>query len=411
VDTELILHRAPWIAPIVRPVHADGGVVVGGGRIVAAGLFRDLRRRFDGCRIVDHPESVLLPGLVNAHIHLELSHLGHLARSGPPACFTAWIESLLEARTMDLRSDEELLAIAGVTLDRLYRDGVIVLADIGNTVIGRSLQAGFPGLLLHFTEYLGHGRAGLPGHLDRLSREAEEHLCTAHAPYSVHAVLFRALKERARRLGHPFAVHVAETEAEIEMIRRGRGELVDFLRRRGFWDNSFQATGIDNTGSVQYLHQLGVLDEQTLCVHMVHVGEAEMALLAASRAGICLCPGSNRFLGVGRPPLAAYLRHGLLPALGTDSLASNPELSLWREMRLLAEEHPGVQPEDILAMATLGGARGLLVDGEFGSLEPGRRADILAVPVPAGLADGREVAEFLVTAGQSVDPCWIRERE
>ncbi len=406
MDTSVIIHRAPWLVAVSRPVLADGAVAVSDGRIAAVGTFADLGARFPGCRVIDHEQHVLLPGLVNGHAHLELSHLAHLAQA-TPAGFTAWIESLLAARMADGRGDEEIRAEAAAVLARMYADGIIAVADIGNTPVARDLQAGYAGVLLHFTEYLGHGRAGLPGHLDRLAHEADDHACTAHAPYSVHRVLLQALKERARRLGHLFPVHVAETAAEVEMVSRGEGEMAGFLRSRGFWDGSFRATGIDKSGSVQYLHQLGVLDETTLCVHAVHVSGAEIDLLAASGAAICLCPGSNRFLDVGRPPLADYLDRGLLPALGTDSPASNPELSIWREMRLLAGDHPGVRPADILAMATLGGARALHLARDFGTLEPGRRADILAVALPVAPADADELLEYLVTGGRSIQPRWI----
>lgn len=408
MDATVTIHRAPWIIPVTRPVLADGGIAVRQGRIVAVGPFADLRAGFSGSPVVDHEQQVLLPGLVNAHAHLELSHLSHLNQTRP-AGFTTWVEALLAARMADGRSDEEILAAAADTLARMHADGVIAVADIGNTPVARSLQETFPGVLLHFTEYLGHGRAGLPAHLDRLAREESRTCCTAHAPYSVHAVLLRELKKRARRLGHIFPIHVAETAAEVEMVSTGRGELPAFLRRRGFWDGSFRPTGIDNTGSVQYLHDLGVLDDKTLCVHAVHVSEGEIGLLAAAGAGVCLCPGSNRFLAVGHPPLAGFLRHGLLPALGTDSLASNPELSLWQEMRLLARAHPRVAPADILAMATLGGARALHLD-ELGSLEEGRRADILAIALPTPPAHDDELYEFLVTAGRSIQPRWIGER-
>ncbi|MCI5164238.1 MAG: hypothetical protein D3917_19945 [Candidatus Electrothrix sp. AX5] len=198
-------------------------------------------------------------------------------------------------------------------------------------------------------------------------------------PYSTHLDLLRALKNRTTRLGQIFSIHVAESTAEHDMISQGTGEMREFLEQRGFWESSFQPTGSDSKGPVSYLHQHGLLDSRTLCVHCLHVTDQEMDLLAKTKAKICLCPGSNRYLGVGTAPVEKYLRKGILPALGTDSLTSNPELSIWREMRLLAEEHPTVDPADILRMATLGGAEALGLDRQLGSLETGKVIPIFVI--------------------------------
>jgi cytosine/adenosine deaminase-related metal-dependent hydrolase len=126
------------------------------------------------------------------------------------------------------------------------------------------------------------------------------------------------------------------------------------------------------------MERLGLLDAETICVHGVHISATEAELLAGRRAGVCLCPGSNRVLGVGRARVDMLLAKGLKPCLGTDSLASNRELNLWREMRILQEDHPGVTPAAIFAMATINGAMAA-GHGELGALTPGRAARILAV--------------------------------
>ncbi len=191
------------------------------------------------------------------------------------------------------------------------------------------------------------------------------------------------------------------------MMSQGRGEIPEFLKRRGFWDGSFQPTGIDKSGGVQYLHQLGVLDDKTLCVHCIHVTAQEIALLADSCSKVCICPGSNRYLNVGKAPVQQYLEQGFLPALGTDSLASNPEISIWREMQLLAEDHPEVEYADILAMATAGGAAALGFADDIGTLEPGKQADFLAVELPEDVYSAADVYSWLVTTGSSLQPVWI----
>ena len=119
-----------------------------------------------------------------------------------------------------------------------------------------------------------------------------------------------------------------------------------------------------------------------------------------------MCPGSNRFLGVGKAPVTEFLAHGILPALGTDSRASNTVLSMWREMSLLREDHPGLEPEIVFGMATRGGADAWGVAGDIGTLEPGKRALVLKIG-SMGMASGDEVFEFMTTVGESVQVEWL----
>lgn len=402
-----VVHRAPWVLPIAHASISDGGVAVQSGRITTVGRFSEIVRCLPGAAVVDHPDSVLLPALINAHTHLELSYLAHLSQQPPPATFTGWIENMLDARAKSGLNDEAVQEAACSSLVDQQNDGVTAIGDISNTGLTRNLSSDFLGNLLCFKEYLGLRASGVEQSLQSLQTEADHHFCSAHAPYSTHADLLRALKKRALLAGHIFPIHVAEPHAESDMMSRGRGELVDFLKRRGFWDDSFQPTGIDNSGSVQYLHQLGLLDDKTLCVHSIHVSEAEIELLVKAGSKVCLCPGSNNYLGVGKAPLKKYLQAGMLPSLGTDSLASNPEISMWREMQLLADDHPNVDPANILVMATAGGAEALDLESEIGTLEPGKKARFLKVSLPDTVNNITALYEYLVTTGSSMHPQWI----
>lgn len=399
------LHCAPWVVPVSQPPINDGGVATSQGTILAVGERQELLRRYPQAECRAYPTSVLTPALINGHIHLELSHLAELATAPFKTSFTGWITRLLELRDALGATGEQVEQAALETARRQYRSGVSVLADIGNTPVGRSLAASFPGELLAFTEYLGLAERTLPKNLDRLNHESDAALCTGHAPYSTHPRLLQRLKERAVALDRVFPVHVAEPAAEGEMIRQGRGEIVDFIRKRGFWDGSFTPTG--QGGSIQYLYDLGVLDHRTLCVHAIHVLSEEIRIMAGEGVKVCLCPGSNQFLRTGTAPVRTYLDHGILPALGTDSLASNPELSLWREMGILAEQHPDVEADEIFRMATQGGAEALGLGHRFGSLEPGKAADLLAVPVSETPSNNEQVYRILVRAGSSVEPIRI----
>ena len=406
MQSQVVIHRAPWVLPISRPVIINGAVAVQSGHIAEVGLYTDVCRTFPAASVVDYPDCVLLPALVNAHAHLELSNLAHLSSLPAPATFTGWIENMLAEREKIGFSAESVHSAALEALSGQHSDGVTAIADISNTGLTRELAAHFNGKLLCFKEYLGLRAAGVAPALQALQAE-EDGVCTAHAPYSTHVDLLTALKKRAAHLGHVFPLHVAEPLSESLMMSHGRGEIPEFLKRRGFWDNSFQPTGIDNSGSVQYLHQLGVLDEKTLCVHCVHVSDKEIELLVTTGSSICLCPGSNRYLGVGKAPVVKYLQNGILPALGTDSLASNPEISIWREMQLLAEDYPDIDHADIAAMATLGGAAALGLEAETGTLEPGRQADFLAIRLPGSVGNADQLYSYLVTTGSGMRPEWI----
>lgn len=392
----MIIRRAPWLLPVSSPPVADGGIAVQAGRIAAVGPFREVRRSWPGAQVIEHPDCVLLPGLINAHAHLELSHLSQLGQQPAPSSFPAWIERLLAARSQASADDAAVLKAARQALAQQQAEGVAVLADISNSgLTSQLLAAEFSTRLLVFKEYLSLRTDSAEAALLRLQQESDKQPCTGHAPYSTHPLLLHGLKARARRLGHIFPIHTAESTAEIELLRSGQCELRVFLEQRGAWDGTFLPMGKAG-GAVHYLHQHGLLDSRTLCVHCVHIDKEEIALLAASGAKVCLCPGSNRSLDVGKAPLASLLRQGILPAIGTDSLASNPQLSVWRELRLLAEEQPSVPPETLLAMATLGGAAALGLDKALGSLEAGKEAVILTAAMERVPPDAAGVLEWLM---------------
>jgi len=391
------------------PPLRDGAVAIQDHTIVACAPFAHLEAEFTQAEVVDHPQSVLMPGLVNAHIHLELSNLAYLAQGDLPASFSGWIAEMLQERESLGVVGSHVEAAAQKMLTEQYDSGVLVLADIGNTNIGGKLAGSFPGTLFPFLEYLGLSKASLGSALKKLAKTDEQVACTAHASYSTHPELIRALKQRADRLGQLFPLHVAEPESESSLLDDGSGEMAEFLKKRGFYEDVFTRGGQKKSseGAVAYLHRLGILNSRTLCVHAVHVSEDEIELLQKSQANVCLCPGSNRFLQVGKAPVSAYLRRGILPALGTDSAASNPCPSLWSEMSLLAEDHPGVAPHDILRMATLGGALALGVENRYGALASGRVAHFLSLPLQDDPRNAEDLCAALVSAGPAAGVQWI----
>ncbi|MDH4318789.1 MAG: amidohydrolase family protein, partial [Desulfobulbaceae bacterium] len=295
MNSPVVIHRAAWVLPISEPIIRDGAVAVLGGKILALGPFDQLKQRFSGVEVLHHGACVLMPPLINAHVHLELSHIAFLGREQPPASFTSWVERLIKERGRHPFSEEEILEKGREVLRNLYNQGVSGLGDTGNLLASASIGADFPGRSLFFHEHLGFSPQAAERELQAAQGEGVEGNCTPHAPYSCNSLLIKGLKERAQRNNTLISIHVAETEAENRFIRHGDGPFRDFLEKLGAMDPTFRAEAIDNCGAMRYLNQHGILDQGTICVHCVHVNDMEIQYIADSGAKVCLCPGSNRF--------------------------------------------------------------------------------------------------------------------
>ncbi|HET98306.1 MAG TPA: amidohydrolase [Desulfurivibrio alkaliphilus] len=398
------LYRAPLVLPVISPPLVDGAVLTADERVLAVGPWAELRGEADeSTKVVDYDGHALLPALVNAHCHLELAHLDFLARDyqPEPGEITAWIRRLLAERQEcgAIAPEDAMLAFA-----QLFAGGCRTVIDIGNDPAGAAVGRHFRARLLFHLELLGLSGEREEAALARLAACPAELCCTGHAPYSAGARLLRALKERTLADGCLLPIHVAESAAEEEFLLSGGGPMADFLRERGVDLAAFSPPGCS---AVAWLDRLGLLDERTLCVHAVRVSREDVALLADRKAGVCLCPGANRYLGVGKAPLELLLEHDILPALGTDSPAGNPHFSLWREMQTLREDHPAVAPATVLAMASRAGARLAGREKETGVIAPGVESSLLAVPCPAAGCDPEAALEYLTTAGGDVRLEWI----
>lgn len=399
------LFAADWVVPVASAPIPEGGVLVEGPRIVEVGRAQALRRAgLD--EVQDLAGHLLLPGLVNAHTHLELSFLkGRLSPSLP---FDGWIEALVG----ELReADEATLADAARSgLAELIANGTTAVGDISRSGISHPLLAasGLKGVV--FVEVLGfhpdhvsQALDGAAGTLDRLAAGPETARrvgITPHAPYSTSPALYQEAAGLARRRGLPVALHLAETPEEELFVQEGRGPLRDLLERLGIWYEDFPIPGCS---PVAYLESLRVL-AGALAVHCNTVTDDEdIGRLSAAGARVVLCPASNAWFGrPSRHPLPLMLEAGLLCALGTDSLASNDRLDILAEMTLCAAIHPELAPETILHMATDWAAEALGLSERCGSLEAGKAADLVALRLPAG--DIKEPVSWVVgeATGQDV---------
>jgi cytosine/adenosine deaminase-related metal-dependent hydrolase len=198
-----------------------------------------------------------------------------------------------------------------------------------------------------------------------------------HAPYTVHPQLLASLVELSRRFHVPLAMHLAESKEELELLHSGSGAFRELLESVGAWE---EAAGSRLSSVLDYLREL-VRAPRALVIHGNYLNAEEIAFVAehGETMSVVYCPRTHAFFGHDAYPLARLLAAGVNVALGTDSRASNPDLSLFEEMRSAAARHPGVDPAAILRMGTIGGATGLGIAERSGTIEPGKRADLTVV--------------------------------
>jgi len=421
-----VIHRGKWLIAgglatgakgFKQTVLENGALLTAEGLIRAAGKFQEIKKEYGQYQVRDCGERVLTPGLINAHCHLELSHLDLADKNKRTANYrgiiTDWIRDLLKAKEIFYRENkvaENIIRQQGrLALQQMHDNGVAFVGDIGNSLASSTIGEKHDCRVHFLLELLGLSKESESKSLARLEHIKSDNAsalgCTPHAPYSTTPVVIQTIKKQADRTGQVLSIHVAESGQEVEFLASNGGNFREFLVERGVWDGSFSIPG---KSPVQYLESLGVIDSRTICVHGVHVNPREIAIMAEKKAKICLCPGSNRFLGVGRAPVTEYLGHGILPALGTDSKASNRMLNMWREMRLLREDHPDLPPESVFAMATLGGAEAWGISAELGALAPGKKSLILAVSVNARIKSPADIFEFLTTNDGSQQVQWLQ---
>lgn len=371
---------ADWVLPVVGPPIAGGAVAISAGRVSWVGKAASPECPAGPRRGLG--PGLLLPALVNAHTHLELSALAGRVAAG--AGFTAWVARLVEARAG--LSREELRGAARDAIAALASDGTAAVGDVSNGLDHLDLFAGQPLQAVVFFEQLGWDPRRAAEVLERAEARMKDSPAppnvqvrlAAHAPHSVSAALFAGLRAR----GGPAALHLAESADEVRFLRDGDGPWLDFLQAR-LGPVPFEAPG---QSPVAYVDSLGVLQQGLVAAHCVQVDARDVARLARHGVSVVVCPRSNRALGVGVPPVPELLAAGVNVALGSDSLASAPSLDVLDDARALAREFPALPRAAILRAATLGGARALGLR-DLGAIAPGFRAALAFAPAPAGLAD------------------------
>lgn len=403
----ITLYTASWLYNPGQTPIPGGAVAVQDGRILAVGPATELVLRF-GPPTADYSDCVILPGFVNAHTHLELTHFPAWRLRGGldyhPHRFVDWIVQLVKVRRGV--SQAELLESLKTGIAACLRAGTTCVGDI---VTNPELLAAYDGTALagrYYLELIGQDQAQFGPRLQKAVDAVQGAFgalvpgLSPHAPYTLAATLLPGIAAAAAQLQLPVSLHLAESPDEDRLLFDSAGPLADVLYPLVGWQGFL--TPPRRTTPARFFDAGGLLGQTTLAVHCVQLTPSDASLLKQRGVTICLCPRSNERLAVGHAPVHLFKRQGIPLCLGTDSLASNDSLSLWDELRFALDAYNGeLTPEELLQLATSGGAAGLGLSGQVGLLEEGRRADLQVVPLSGRPGElGSRLAELLLQSGR-----------
>jgi len=376
----LVTNAFIYVADAAETAFPHGAILIDGARIVDVGPAEQLaERRAD--RVVDARGMVALPGFINCHTHAALT--ANRADSDDLELFP-WLADGARRRTPHR---DDLVYSCYLGAFEMLKGGITYAVDCGRREpqmyarIAREIgQRCLSGSMAN-SEELRPGAGNWPAIFEETRQALEElpqdgdgmtrYFLGAHSPYSCTPELLRAVKQAADRLNLPFDIHLAECEAEVEVVRERHG-----------------------TTPLRLAHDLGLLDGRTILNHCVWIGDDELEILAASGANVAHCPISNGKLASGVAPIRAFREHGTAVGLGTDSTVSNNTLNMWEEMKvaLLVQRATSrsareLTARDALALATREAAHVVGMADQIGTLEVGKRADLQLVSLdhPRGL--------------------------
>ena len=359
------------------------------------GRWSDLKGT-SGTKVIDLGERLLMPGLVNAHCHLDYTLMA--GQFPPPRLFTDWLKLIVTAKGLWDLPDYKKSWLAGAKM--LVRTGTTTVADI--EAIPKLLPdvwQGTPLRVISFLEMIGITGRRKP---DEILAEALDHIrslktknfvgLSPHAPYTAFPELLRLTAKTVLKKRWRASIHVAESEAEFEMFDRGEGEMHDWLKRGG--------RDMSDCGSctpVEHLKRTGILNQNLLAVHANYLQPQDIEILAARKVNVVHCPRSHSYFGHEPFQARRLMRAGVNICLGTDSLASVYQkrrepvlLDMFAEMRTFAQKHPEIAWRKIVEMATLNGARALGLRGRAGELSKGSSVDVIAVPFSGAASQAYE---------------------
>jgi len=391
------VYRASWVCPVGRAPIENGVVeVASNNEITGVGSFAD----YDGPseRVVDLGDGAIIPGLVNAHCHLEFSDLP-CPLGQPGIRFADWIGLIVKSRAdSNQQSATKKSAAIGQGIDQSVQSGVVGIGEICTSPFDPGDYASrTPVWILHFLEQLGSDETLLEKHRDQLSKHLDESSsdsaenesligqtlfgASPHAPYSCHPELVEQMCQLAAKNNRVVAMHLAETKAERELLDSQSGDFVELLKDFGVWNPKV----FPNDRSI--LSTLATLSQcKSLIVHGNYLNDSELDFIAQHREHmkIVFCPRTHAYFQHDEYPLKRILKREIEIALGTDSLASNPDLDLFSELKEVAKLFPQLTAEQILKMGTSNGAAALGLDSSLGTLKPGKAAALCFVEQGSG---------------------------
>lgn len=410
--------RSRIVLPVSQPPIEDGAVLIKGNRIASIGFWKHLPASKQG-EAIDLGNSILLPGLVNAHCHLDYTDMA--GRVPPQKSFTDWIKLITSAKSEWNYSEFAESWLRGARM--LVRTGTTTVADFEAVPeLLPEVWTATPLRVISFLELTGVRSRRKPRsilqealqRIESLSRGRCRAAVAPHAPYSTVPELLRRTAAAARRRRWPLSIHVAESTQEFEMFMNGSGEMFEWLRR-----NERDMADCGAGSPVQHLERCRALSKNLLAVHVNFLAARDASLLARRKASVVHCPRSHFYFRHHKFPLRELTRARVNVCLGTDSLATvykkpkEPvELNMFDEMRSFARAHSRLPPEKILRLATLNGALALGLDRKIGRLSKGAFADLITIPFAGKAADAyeavldhrRDVSASMIDGNWAVEP-------
>jgi cytosine/adenosine deaminase-related metal-dependent hydrolase len=377
-----MLLTARFVVPVSGPPIENGALIIQNGVIAEVGS-----ASLGSPPTVDYGDAVVLPAFVNAHTHFELSlQAGKVPPSGD---FVDWLRRLVRTQQTEPSTQNNVRQAVGEAVVQSMRAGVSCAGDITRwPAWTRPVLAASPLRAVSFGEVVaaGHKRTQLTHRLEAAASQlyrTQRLRCgiSPHAPYTVEPEGLSACASRAHEINARLCIHVAESPDEEEFTQNGTGRLAVFLEEAGVWDDSLEPPRMR---PIDLCRAQGVLGPRTLLAHANYISDADLDTIARSGASVAYCPRTHA--AFGHPPhrFRDLLRAGVNLCIGTDSLASNPSLSVLDEVRFLHMKYPSFPAEELLRMGTVRGAAALGFAETVGTIAPGKAADLVVLPLNPG---------------------------
>jgi cytosine/adenosine deaminase-related metal-dependent hydrolase len=386
----MLILTAKYLLPITSDLIVNGAAAIEGETIIDVGPLSNLTKRYPEAQVDDAGMAAIIPGFVNCHSHLEVSALRGALDSVEHDFYT-WLITLTKLRGEVLTDEEiEVGAIAGAVEG--LRAGVTCFGDIGR--FGRAgfnalKTAGLRGVLFQETDFSADDRTAeadfekLRSKFEHLAAETTDLVqvgISPHAPYTVSRELFGRIARFAVDQKIKTSIHAAESQEEDDLLRNGSG----------FFTTVYEKFGVEWTSprrsSIEYLEQTGILETRPLLAHCICVTELDIEIIRKSGSTIAHCPKSNAKFGHGYAPFERFLDSGIPVGLGSDSVASNNTCDMLEEARFAAfaarnrtDRSRFITARDVLQALTIGGATSLGLNEKIGSLEKGKKADLVVI--------------------------------